>query len=306
MKRVLFLPAGDRDTPSSRLICYENSKHLKRLGWPVAVGGDPNEFDIIIFQKRLDTPDFLLAQKLKGKKRIVFQLSEAYYLKPNWAGAVRRFAKLADVAVAGTPLIQNYFKKLHRPSVIIPTGLDFAALPKGSRKPPVKICWIGSLLNERYLRHMIAPLNELWRSTNFTLRVIGGQRPRLPFKGKRHFIQWKLNEAERQVSECHIGIAPLDCKPFEYAKSPSKPILYMAQGLAVVATDTPTYRTLIRDGVNGFLIQNNDRAQWTRVLRELITNAKKRNAIAAAGHKACQPYNAPNIARKWDAFLRTL
>ncbi|GAH50543.1 unnamed protein product, partial [marine sediment metagenome] len=110
MKRILFLPVGDRDNPSSRLICYENAKYLKRLGWPVAVGGNPDEFDIIIFQKRLDAPDYLLAKKLKGRKKIVFQLSEAYHLHPNWANRVGRFAKLADVSVAGTPMIQNYFR----------------------------------------------------------------------------------------------------------------------------------------------------------------------------------------------------
>lgn len=305
MPRVKFITIGDKNTASSRLIVLENVKYLQKLGWNVSVNqGDSSTFDILVFQKRFRAPDCRTAGKARSK--IVFQLSEADYLKGGWGPAILAFAKQADAIVVGSRPIQRWFKKHHLSSVIIPTGLDFAALPKRQKKLPVKICWIGSTLNERYLRHVVDPLNELWKKYNFELRIIGGRRPHLPFEGKRHFLKWKLGKAESWVSECHIGIAPLDCKPFEFAKPPSKPVLYMAQGLAVVATETPVYRELIKDKVSGFLIHNNDEARWIRVLALLLTNARRRNSIVAAGSKACQRYNAPHIAKQWDAFLRTL
>ncbi|MBA7632807.1 hypothetical protein ES703_40362 [subsurface metagenome] len=191
--------------------------------------------------------------------------------------------------------------------MIIPTGLDFAALSKGHKHPPMKICWIGTAVNEKYLIHVVAPLNRLWRKHNFEFRIIGARMPsELGFKRRPNFIQWHLGKAEHQVSECHIGIAPLDCGGYEFAKPPSKPVLYMAQGLAVVATDTPSYRSLIKHGKNGYLIKGNDTHHWTKILEVLLTNKGIRNSIVAHGLKSCQPYNAPNIAKRWDAFLKTL
>lgn len=307
MKRVLFLPLGGMKVPSSRLICYENVKYLQKLGWDAKVGGagEINEFDIVIFQKRFRRKDLGTLSKVKGKA--VLQISEAYYLKnPGWQQNIMRFIKRADAIVVGSRPIHDWFKKQHRKSVIIPTGLDFAALPKGKKELPVKICWIGNTGNERYLDQVVRPINSLSHKLKFEFRVIGGRRPNLGFTRHVHFIQWQLGKAERQVSECHIGIAPLHCKPYEFAKPPSKPILYMAQGLAVVATETPSYRSLIKDKVNGFLIQNNDQDRWTRILKMLIKDSKRRSEIVAQGTKACQKFNAPNIAKQWDAFLRSL
>lgn len=307
MKRVLFLPIGGMKTASSRLICYENVKYLRELGWDAKVGraGEVNEFDIVIFQKRFRHGDLHTLSRVKGKA--VLQISEAYYLKDSgWEHNIRRFLKRADAVVVSSKPIHSWFKKYHRRSVVIPTGLDFAALPKGKRHPPVKICWIGNTGNEQYLDQVVGAINAIPHSIKFEFRIIGGRRPCLGFNRHIHFIQWQLGKAERQVSECHVGIAPLHCKPYEFAKPPSKPVLYMAQGLAVVATETPTYHSLIRDKVNGFLIHNNDQARWTRVLKMLIKDSKRRNEIAARGMKSCQRYNAPNIAKEWDTFLKGL
>lgn len=305
--KVLFLPLGGINTASSRLICYENAKYLRQLGWDVQVGkGDLGAFDIVVFQKRFSHRDLGLINQVKGK--IVLQISEAYYLKnEGWYSNIVHFMKRAHGIVVGSrPLHEWFSHKHHKKSVIIPTGLDFAALPKGEKKPPLKICWIGNRGNEKYLDQVVGPINTLWRKYNFELRIISGRAPQLGFKKRPNFIPWQLGKAEKQVSECHIGIAPLHCKGYEFAKPPSKPTLYMAQGLATVATETPPYQRLIRDNVSGFLIKNNNQSRWTQVLDILIRDRKRRDAIIANGTKACQRYNAPNIAKQWDAFLKTL
>jgi len=301
---VLFIPFGNIRAASSRLICYENAKHLKKRHWTVSVGkGNPSKFNVVVFQKRFSEGDLAIARKCR---KVVFQLSEAYYLKGREAG-ILRFIKRANGIVVSTKTIQHWFKHKGRKSVVIPTGLDIAALPKTNKRPILTICWIGSAENERYLRAVVKPLNTLWaEGLDFEFRIIGGRKPHLPFKGKRHFIQWKLGQAERQVSECHIGIAPLDRRPLEFAKPPSKPTLYMAQDLAVVATDTPPYRELIRNGDNGFLVTKNDPKQWTTYLKILLTDKEKRDSFIAKGRVDCKRYDAPRIAKQWDKFLRKI
>lgn len=306
MKKLLFLTFGKLNTASSRLICYENAKYLRQLGWDVKVNeGDISTFDVVVFQKRFSHRDLRAAKRVRGK--VVLQLSEAYYLKnPGFHHTLSTFLRRTHAIVVGSRPIHNWFSKHHQKSVIIPTGLDFAALPMGKKTTPIKICWIGNDKNEKYLRHVVGPINALWRKHNFEFRIIGARMPQLSFARKPNFIKWKLGAAEKQVSECHIGIAPLDCAGYEFAKPPSKPVLYMAQGLAVVATETPTYRELIRDNASGFLIRNNDQARWIRVLNVLIHDTKRRKAIVAAGTIACKRYDAPNIAKEWDTFLRSL
>ena len=88
-------------------------------------------------------------------------------------------------------------------------------------------------------------------------------------------------------------------------KPPSKPVLYMSLRLAVIATSTPPYRSLIQSGVNGFLISNNSPDEWYTSLAALF-NTETRNQMAMAGFNSCQNYNAPAIAGKWDKFLKKL
>lgn len=304
MSSILFIPFGSIKHASSRLICYENAKYLQKRHWHVSVGkGDPRKFSIVVFQKRHSDKDRDIA---KHCRKSIFQLSEANYLKHGWQNEILRMAKQVNAVVVSSSPIQHWFKHHGIKSTIIPTGLDFAALPKAKKRGILTICWIGSLDNERYLKMLVKPLNILWNKHNFELRVIGGRPPHLPFKGKRHFLKWELGKAERWVSECHIGIAPLRSQQYEFAKPPSKPVLYMAQGLAVVASNTPPYRDLIKHGSNGFLVTKNDVGQWTRYLEILLTDKAKRESFVAKGRVDCKKYDAPVIAKQWDAFLKSL
>ncbi|GAI65065.1 unnamed protein product, partial [marine sediment metagenome] len=103
--------------------------------------------------------------------------------------------------------------------------------------------------------------NELWKKYDFEFRIIAAVS-RGGFARPVNFIPWRLGEAESKVAECHIGVAPLTSGSKEFTKPPSKPILYMALKLAVVATETPPYKTLIRNGENGYLIPGNNPEDW--------------------------------------------
>lgn len=307
-RSVAFLPLGNINVASSRLICYENAGYLRKLGWRADTiqKGSWDSYDILVFQRRYGGRDLDRAKKTKSK--IVLQISETRFaLKEKGRGdSAVAFARQADGVVVGTGYTQKWFAARGVKSTVISTGLDFAALPKPDRKMPLKICWIGSRTNEPYLAHVLAPINRLWKNHDFEFRVIGAVNPGLSFDKPINFIRWQLGEAERQVGECHIGIAPLTPASKEFTKPPSKPVLYMALGLAVVATETPPYRSLIQSGSNGYLIPGNDPDGWYEALRALLESASHREAIASAGNAACQPWNAPVIARKWDRFLRSL
>jgi len=307
-RSVAFLPIGNMGVASSRLICYENAKYLRKLGWRADTihKGSWDNYDILVFQRRYGSRDLTRAKRARSK--IVLQISETRFSlgdRGRGASAIT-FARQADGIVVGTRLTHDWFKRQGINSTVIPTGLDFAGLPRDvPRRLPLKICWIGSMTNEKYLDYIVQPINELWKKYDFEFRIIAAAS-RGGFAKPVNFIPWRLGEAERKVAECHIGVAPLATASKEFTKPPSKPILYMARGLSVVATETPPYKDLIQNGHNGFLIPGNDPEKWYRALESLLTNSTFRELIAARGTEASQPWNAPVIARKWDRFLRRL
>ena len=307
-RSVAFLPVGNIKVASSRLICYENARYLKKLGWRADTvhKGSWDNYDILVFQRRYGSRDLTRAKRAKSK--IVLQISETRFSLGDHGrgGSAIAFARQADGVVVGTRLTHDWFIRQGIDSTVIPTGLDFASLPKDVPKQlPLKICWIGSQQNERYLDHIIQPINELWKKYDFEFRIIGAAS-RGGFAKPVNFIRWSMGEAERRVAECHIGVAPLTSASKEFTKPPSKPVLYMALKLAVVATETPPYKDLIKNGENGYLIPGNNPVDWYNALEVLLTSPAKRESIAAQGYEACQPYNAPQIARRWDRFLRRL
>lgn len=305
-RTILFQSVGGMSNASTRLICYENAKYLRNYGYKIKIGkADTGNFDIVIFQKRYASRDLERARATKGKT--VLQISEARFINSSkQSDMVVKFAKEVNGVIAGTSYLKKWFATKGIASTVIPTGLDFANLPQGTIKNrPIKICWIGSGNNEKYLKYLVAPLNRLWQDYDFEFRVIGAKMFAADWAKQPNFIKWQLGEAEKQVAECHIGVAPLDQSSIELTKPPSKLVLYMSLKLATIGTETPPYRSLIQNGVNGFLISNNSPDEWYNALVELF-DTKRRNWMAIQGYNSCQSYDAQNIARRWDRFLKKL
>ena len=139
----------------------------------------------------------------------------------------------------------------------------------------------------------------------YALVMAGGVGTRLwPLSRSNRPKQSLKLVGERTMFEHAVDrIAPLFQRAYEFAKPPSKPVLYMAQGLAVVATKTPPYMDLIESGKNGFLVDRNDPRRWQRFLEVLLTDENIRNSFIAQGKISCQLYSASAIARQWDKFL---
>ena len=227
-RTILFQSVGGMNNASTRYICYENARYLRNYGYKIKIGkADTGNFDIVIFQKRYNGRDLERAKAARGKT--VLQISEARFVNSSeQSDAVVRFAREVNGVIVGTSYLKKWFAQRGIASTVIPTGLDFASLPQETVKNrPIKICWIGSGNNEKYLAHLVAPLNRLWQDYDFEFRVIGAGMYNANWAKQPNFIRWQLGEAEKRVAECHIGVAPLDQSSIELTKPPSKPIMYV-------------------------------------------------------------------------------
>lgn len=82
----------------------------------------------------------------------------------------------------------------------------------------------------------------------------------------------------------------------------------MSCGLPCIAFDCPHGpRTIIKDGVNGFLIPEGDNAQYIEKLELLMSDEKLRKEMSIEAIKTSQRYAPEIIMRQWDdLFKRTI
>ena len=78
----------------------------------------------------------------------------------------------------------------------------------------------------------------------------------------------------------------------------------MAAGLAVVASDIPGFRTVVKDGHQGRLVPPGNAHALAEAIAALLDNDKLRRAMAAQGQATAQSYSWPLIGERVMALYR--
>jgi glycosyltransferase EpsD len=78
----------------------------------------------------------------------------------------------------------------------------------------------------------------------------------------------------------------------------------MKSGLPVVATDNRGHRTIIEDGVNGFLVPLNDEELYTKKIKELINNKELCEKFVENGNITTEKYSADAVVGKIEEILK--
>ncbi len=76
----------------------------------------------------------------------------------------------------------------------------------------------------------------------------------------------------------------------------------MASGVPVVAAGNPGYREVIRNGVNGLLVDVRDREAYARALGTLLHDPAKRQAFVREGLATARRFSWDAVARKVEAI----
>lgn len=94
---------------------------------------------------------------------------------------------------------------------------------------------------------------------------------------------------QQKMGDMDVAIAPLNHSDFNYGKSEIKFYEASACKLPFVGSDTPNYRRVVRNGVNGFTVRN-EPIEWFNHLSLLIDNADIRKELSERAYKDLQ-YN---------------
>ncbi|WP_390547374.1 glycosyltransferase family 4 protein [Qipengyuania sp. MTN3-11] len=209
-------------------------------------------------------------------------------------------ANSASVIVGNEYLADYVVRAGARDVAIVPTVVDPARYP--IKAPPddgcIRIGWIGTPRNARYLAPVVAALNGLADRLPLRLVTIGAngiEGLAIP----QDNLVWSEEQEGELLSGIDIGVMPLPDNPFERGKCGYKLIQYMAAGKPVIASPVGVNSRIVTDTV-GRLAR--DTRAWSDAIEELAGDADLRQRMGAAAR--CRVEDEYSIAAAAPVILR--
>jgi glycosyltransferase involved in cell wall biosynthesis len=278
-----------------------------------------SRFDVLWFEKELLPwlPSFIELGILDKRIPVVVDYDDAIFHRYDQSRSpvvrkllgrkIDRVMQRASVVLAGNDYLAERARAASARNIeIFPTVVDIDrySVIRKQGSPVLIIGWIGNPGTAKYL-HMLSPvLQEISKNCNVIIRAVGAKADQmrgLPVEVKT----WSEESETSEVADFDVGIMPLPDEPFERGKCGYKLIQYMACGRPVVASPVGVNRTLVKEGVNGFLAS--DQFQWTRYLQSLIRDEQLRLRMGRAGRTLVEAsYNLKVSAPRLERIFRSL
>lgn len=338
--RLLFLTISDRHGASSRYRVFQFQPALESAGFDVrvlpptkapgrglarlwsslveqrAILKAAQDVDLVFVQKRLFGARFV-KRLLKLDKPLVFDLDDAIFTSPknNWSGSTRHrtlgrltaIFSAAELVITGNNFLRDYAENFARRVEVLPTVVDMERyLTKGHQPDaPVVLGWIGHSVNHPYLQNLSGVLSRL--STQFPgLRLlvvsdIDFSMPGVQVENRR----WSEAGEIKDLLDMDIGLMPLPDDEWSRGKCALKAIQYMASGLPVVCSAVGANQEVVRDGVDGYLVSDDE--QWYAALSTLMASTDMQRSFGtAARQRVLEHFSLAAVAPRMVALLHGL
>lgn len=248
---------------------------------------------------------------------IVFDLDDAIfvsYKSPSngYLSYLKFPTKTAEICgmsahiMPGNEYLRDYCSKYNQNLTIIPTTIDTDKYTVVERPEPetVTIGWSGSFSTVQHLDTIRDVLQELAKTENFRLRVIGTPNYKIPGVDTEA-MQWRSATELDDLREIDIGLMPLPDEDWSRGKCGLKALQYMALGIPTICSPVGVNSTIIKDGENGYLADGT--AEWVEKLKLMLHSPELRRRIGLAGRKTVEDeYSAKVIAPKVLEIFRSV
>lgn len=325
MKGYFFLLGNGNSTTSISNKMFANS--LIKYGYNIEIIYDLEEkfnilnncdADIIFFQKTIQCPAHISKNlsHLKGKV-FLCHIDDDFQDMKNTAHI--NTLKFTDLILVGTEAHKKSLSSYTtQPIETISCLLDdenYKYIPCDSKNnEPLIISWQQSCA-DAYIRDLLSisnPLIELHKKYNFTLNLYGWHmgidykdlsapvKSALPFANFIPYMPYTeyVKKIIPQISKSDIFLSPYIDIPERIGKSGFSLKRIMLLGIPVVCSATNHYKTLISDGVDGFLAS--DESQWYNKIENLILDKDLRSKFSSQSHlKMLTYYNERAVINKF-------
>ena len=255
--RICFLPAGGRDTASSRIRVYALQKALADAGLEAWIGdaNDRRQADVLLVQKRADAGILARAEAAKRSGALILydvdDLSSAldYWVRPE---DFRRMLGLADLVTTDTAGHQDFLcERLGAPSVaIIPDcvdyGLEAPLLPRDLPPSPLRVMWFGSSSNLHMFTRYAGALCGVPGTQVLVCTAPGSARELTAALPAIQAVEWSLPGFPEMLRSCHLSCLAHEHNDVDRGKSNNKMIASIALGVPALVSFTPEYTRTAR------------------------------------------------------------
>jgi phosphatidylinositol alpha-mannosyltransferase len=181
---------------------------------------------------------------------------------------------------------------------IIPNGVQLQ--PARVRAPhdgPLRILFVGAAVERKGLPVLLRAFEALREHLPATLTLVGASArevQHMMLDGSGVHALGKVSE-ERKLAE--LARADVVCAPSLHGESFGMVLTEaFAAGAAVVASDIPGYRDVLRDEQDGILVPAGDALALAEALRELALDAQLRSRMASAARERAERFAWPRVA----------
>ena len=300
---------ADETEPTTRQRGINVYRQLQSLGYNADAWDGKEEADIIILQYSMR----MLDEALATGATVVADINDQVFAKhhPYHAETMRGLQRVPAV-VAGSPRLAEHLERLHPFVRMIEEGVDSRYFGVERQKHGgLNIVWMGMHDNITYFDEVDDVLAGLAKQYDFTVHFVcpkldgfkksnEAKVQKKPYKTAFH--EWTIDTVLEQISLADMAVAPLFQNEWGWGKCFNKPGSFMAAGLPVAVSDVPSYRAVIRQGIDGFLCYHEK--DWQEALTMLLTSPKLRSTIGKQARKTAQGYSVEKIAEQWLQLFR--
>ena len=302
------------DEPTSRMRGVRIYTELQKRGWDADRWDGRSHADVIVAQ-------YGPAAVIKAAPfcdYVIWDCNDATFL-PHHAYASMFESGLQEAAwiTTGSPRLLEQVRGMLDDSPCtsyIPEAIDvmYDSVDRRTDSDIIKILWTGMDDNLQYCKVADSALATVAAKRDIDVVFVTteatshGQSNVETVRSKpypsRHVV-WSQESIVRELGTASIAIAPLYQCEWCWCKSPNKAAMFAGVGIPTVASDVPSYREFIEDGVSGFLPFSPD--DWYEPLLRLVESSGLRETVGAAGMVAARSrYNIETVIKKWEYVLR--
>jgi GalNAc-alpha-(1->4)-GalNAc-alpha-(1->3)-diNAcBac-PP-undecaprenol alpha-1,4-N-acetyl-D-galactosaminyltransferase len=230
-------------------------------------------------------------------------------ISPIWDNLRRWTYPFAAKIVVQTPGAVNYFsQQVQLPSHIIPNPVIATTL----EAPPIKnhrvILAMGRLTAQKGFDLLLKAFAKIAKQyPDWTLIIIGEGELRPELEALRDKLKLKervdfpgiIKSPQTAFDKANIFVLSSRFEGFPNALCEA-----MAHGLAVIATDCPSGpREIIRDGIDGILVQRENVAALSAAMASLMVDEQKRHDLSTCATEIATRFGIEKIMAMWEELL---
>lgn len=259
-----------------------------------------SRYDVVLLHKEAFPFGAPVMERILRRRvaRLIYDMDDAFWTHPPQFSQIGRrlrdperiqtILRMVDHVLAGNEFLAAFARRFNRSVTVFPTVVDLRRYLLRTESPDgrVTIGWVGRWSSAPYLRTLQGVMSRLSAlHPNVDVMLIGAGE--VTFDGiPVQRTPWCLEEEVEAIARFDIGIMPLPDDIYSQGKCGFKLLQYMALGIPGVASPVGVNKTIVQDGVNGFLADAED--EWVDKLSRLIAEPDLRREMGQAGRRTVQ------------------